>query len=1231
MTHSFYCHGTSAARGVAIFLNLKESFEIIKIQGLDTYTDLHGRLIGLCIKYKNKRIGLINCYAPNVNNSRCVRDDYMTYLTGLDHLLEEMAGLCESFIVGGDFNIILDPALDAKGGNPTVYQDCTSLLKEVCDRHDLVDLFRTKYPTDNLHTFAPGGDNKRNIYRRLDYILISETLLTHCENLEMTKLVNTDHCAISFSLLQKDQIINKGIWRHNDSLLKDLTYIQFLKDEIVKLDLNDLSNCRVKWEFIKFSLGVASRKYSKSKGIQTGNEKAKLQAEILKYSSLLSNNTEETENNRLKSKLKLAMESLDKLLEDEAQSIIFRSRVQQVEQGEKATGYHFRTIKENNKNANITELKIEGKLEDDKKKVNDYILNFYKTLYSKKPQINEEQKQLLESHFYQNIPQINDKQRKECDKQFTKQEIKTTLFQRMHQGRSPGTDGLTVSLYKALWDILEESFFQAAIEGFHEGELSSSQKKSIIRLISKKSKDKLNIDNWRPISLLNVDMKILSKLLAVRMERCLEGIIHEDQTAFISKRNIIDGIRKVEYIFDSSNKFNRQGALISVDFKKAFDSVSHEYLWATLKQFGFGENMVHMIKTLYFNAESAILNEGISSQYFSLQRSCRQGDCLSPYLFIIAIEPLLINIRNNKDINGIMYGGTEFKISAYADDVTLFMRDLRGIKEVMQTLENFGELTGLQINKDKSEVMGMGRWAYNQDLHGIGLKVVDAMKVTGIYICQDQDRQGKLNFEPIVEKTAKMLNAWKGRSLSVFGKVVAVKAHALSFMQFASSVITVPEWVISNMNKIIYKFLWGGPDKIKRVNAALAVSEGGINLPMLGDVVTAAQIQWIRRKILFPKRSWTIFIDVDLNKLGGQNILNGSLHKKIKMDNILSYNQEILQAWIKLSKNPPPDNVSDLKKVSIWHNTEITNTKGLPIYWPNLNKAGIKTVGNLFDNENKLINNLQRHNINPNLFLEWMSVCKSIPPLWTKRIKELAQAEEPEPRCDNHPEEVGIFTEDKYISADLLTQKCVLTLLCSRKKITKSRFFKDMSEKLNMTDEDWKHLFKKINKWSISTKHRSFSWRLFNGVIFTNKDFARFGFKESTKCSFCDENSQDREHLLLTCPNINQFRQEAFQKFSGIFKNKVKSERLMLFGCMETGTAKESDSEACDLLILLMNRYIYYNNYHENKLSQEGFGNEIKAMERIEYAIAKRKGKLGLHLPKWEKISSHLGYNILSG
>jgi hypothetical protein len=281
-------------------------------------------------------------------------------------------------------------------------------------------------------------------------------------------------------------------------------------------------------------------------------------------------------------------------------------------------------------------------------------------------------------------------------------------------------------------------------------------------------------------------------------------------------------------------------------------------------------------------------------------------------------------------------------------------------------------------------------------------------------------------------------------------------------------------------------------------------------------------------------------------------------------------------------------------------------------------------VGDVFDSDNKMINNLQNHNINPNLFLEWMAICKSIPPSWITAIKDSQPTEEP-----NHWN-AGIFAQDEYISLDKLTQKQVIKTLSSRKQTSNNKFHMTMSEKLGLTPDDWNHLYNNINKWSISTKHRSFSWRLLQGTIFTNKDFARFGFKASAKCSFCDTDPQDREHLLLKCSAINKFRQETFSKFANMFQNKLIDEKLMLFGCLDTGKVKYSNSVACDLLIMLLNKYIYYSNYHENKLSHEGFGNELKTMERIEYDIAERKGKLEIHLTKWEQITTHLGYNILT-
>jgi hypothetical protein len=117
---------------------------------------------------------------------------------------------------------------------------------------------------------------------------------------------------------------------------------------------------------------------------------------------------------------------------------------------------------------------------------------------------------------------------------------------------------------------------------------------------------------------------------------------------------------------------------------------------------------------------------------------------------------------------------------------------------------------------------------------------------------------------------------------------------------------------------------------------------------------------------------------------------------------------------------------------------------------------------------------------------------------------------------------------------------------------------------------------------------------------------------------------------MLTCPKINEFSHNIFGKFNNMPSSKTLSNKMRLFGSLDSNIIKNEDTETWDLLTLLMNRYIYYSNFHESKLSIEGFTNEIKVMTRIEYAIAERKGKLGFHLAKWERIGETLGYNVLT-
>ena len=204
---------------------------------------------------------------------------------------------------------------------------------------------------------------------------------------------------------------------------------------------------------------------------------------------------------------------------------------------------------------------------------------------------------------------------------------------------------------------------------FELGELSTSQKQTVITLLDK-GKDRTLIKNWRPISLLNTDYKIASKSIANRFKQFLPKLIHHNQTGYIENRNIQENLRAVSDMLYYTKEHNIPGIMISLDFKKAFDSLEHNFLNIVLKKFNFGISFCRWIETFYNNISSCILNDGSTSRYVNIERGVRQGDPLSPYLFILSLEMLAIQIRQASSISGFKTEKEEIKLSLYADDIT---------------------------------------------------------------------------------------------------------------------------------------------------------------------------------------------------------------------------------------------------------------------------------------------------------------------------------------------------------------------------------------------------------------------------------------------------------------------------------------------------------------------------------------------------------------------------------
>ena len=202
--------------------------------------------------------------------------------------------------------------------------------------------------------------------------------------------------------------------------------------------------------------------------------------------------------------------------------------------------------------------------------------------------------------------------------------------------------------------------------------------------------DKLYIRTWRPISLLNVDVKITSKAFAKRLEPILPSIVHKSQNAYVKGRSIFDSTRIIGDIMLFTKEHKLPGLLLAVDFEKAFDSLDWTFLSKTLSAFNFGRSFIKWVNTFYCNIKSCVLNNGFSSTHFDVLRGVRQGDPLSGYLFIIALEILTINIRSSENIRGVtLCDGKEVKLTAgFADDMTTFLKDQKSLDYLFKMLDD---------------------------------------------------------------------------------------------------------------------------------------------------------------------------------------------------------------------------------------------------------------------------------------------------------------------------------------------------------------------------------------------------------------------------------------------------------------------------------------------------------------------------------------------------------------
>ena len=567
------------------------------------------------------------------------------------------------------------------------------------------DIWRVRNPNTKRYTWRRLNPLTQ---RRLDFFLISSCLQSAITKCEIIPSVGTDHSSIILQVCS-DIKENHGpsYWKFNSSLINDSTYVQEMK-AYIKTVKEEVTNIRLdpreKWEYIKYHIHKFTISYTKEKSRKFKEQYTILEKEVKEIEATLSGNSSISEIEKYRD-LKMKLEQCyDKITE----GIIVRSRVQWLEKGEKSSKYFLNLEKRNKNKSCIRKILKEGKEITNSKNILAELYAFYSDRFSRKIDVRIQQCDDFLSNIA-TLPTLTEEESLLCEGMLKCTDVLSAL-KSMSDNRSPGNDGFSKAFYLCFFSDLGMELTECLNECYHQGELTVSQRQAVITLIAKQGKDVRHITSWRPISLINVDCKALSKILVTRLSKILNKIIHVDQNAFVPGRLIGDSIRLISDVLDFCEKEQKEGILFGADFSAAFDSVDTIFVFSVLKKFGFGPMFTHWIQILHTNTQSCVLNNGYSTPYFNLKRGCRQGDPIAAYLFLLVTEILSHMVREVKNIEGLKVGTSELKLTVFADDITIFLRNISSFRNLISVLNQFSQYTSLQINMDKSEAVWLGKW-----------------------------------------------------------------------------------------------------------------------------------------------------------------------------------------------------------------------------------------------------------------------------------------------------------------------------------------------------------------------------------------------------------------------------------------------------------------------------------------------------------------------------------------
>ncbi len=832
---------------------------------------------------------------------------------------------------------------------------------------------------------------------------------------------------------------------------------------------------------------------------------------------------------------------------------IIRSRAQYALEGERSTKFFLNLEKKKQRKKHITELENEkGDRITDFVEIIREVEHFYKELFKKEGVKQECVEEVLNTVS----ARLSESEKNICERDIGIEEIKEAIKQ-TKKNKSPGSDGLTHEFYQTFVETVAPILWKVYRSMEESGVMPESMGLGVITILYKNKGSPLKLENYRPLSLLNTDYKILTKVLANRIKEVVGSIVSPSQAYSIKGRDITDTICTIRDVVEGMGKDGKGGLVLSIDLNKAFDRVEHSFIEQTMGKFGFGERIQKWIKLIYENAKSCVKVNGILTDPFPLERSVRQGCPLSALLYSITAEPLATLIKKDKEIKGIQIpnGGLSI-IHQYADDTTFTVRDIESINKIRKQMEKYGKASGAKINVEKSEIMNIG--GVMVEGSGVPFKITkDFIKILGVNVGGNAKEARDATWSGVLNKIKQVLQFWRLRDLRLRGKVVVVNSLLLTKCNYVMGVIDLPDWVLNGIKEAVNIFVWGGKGvKISAKTLIADYSEGGLRLTDLNVKRNAIRVKTIKKYLCGKvEYGWKGYMRKYLNEGGGcgeEGVF--MVLKKPMIGKMPLFYQEVFTAWAEfvVNVNYECENINQVHNQPIFLNPRIRRG-GKMLYNRLFMRAGVRKVKDLAYEyvkgflPNRAIydcvvgwdDEIEKAKVDG----ECENIKKSLPEKWVGGIeRETAKVGD-----WGMPEMYIVENERKKFLWEI-NVKTIYKIMVQREiKVPASeavwqRVFPGLKEKTI-----WRNLNVKYN--GLDCENLDFKLR--HNRIYTKVVIHQINKNVSRECDICETEPETLMHIFFECKELEEFHAK-IQKLikDGMGKEVAGDEwkKLFLFG-----------------------------------------------------------------------------------